>query len=74
MLRPRCGSPSGPTAQALADDLHRRGLSTGATVLVPHLSARSVLSRSPPKLCSKRYRWSSVSRNTHRSDLLVGWR
>jgi aminoglycoside 3-N-acetyltransferase len=41
MLRPRCGFPKGPTAQALADDLRHLGLPTGAAVLV-HASLRAL--------------------------------
>ena len=41
MLRPRCDFPKGRTAQALAGDLRRLGLPTGAAVLV-HASLRAV--------------------------------
>jgi len=41
MLRPRCDSPRGATAQALAGNLRSLGLPTGAAVLV-HASLRAV--------------------------------
>jgi len=41
MLRPRCDFPKGRTAQALAGDLRRLGLPTGAAVLV-HASLRAL--------------------------------
>ena len=41
MLRPRSDFPEGISAQALADDLRRLGLPTGATVLM-HASLRAV--------------------------------